>query len=63
MDMKKECPGCGGSGQISFFQGVSRFLLTREECPYCLGTGLVDDEQDQADKRDCPRDGGSRKRR
>jgi DnaJ-class molecular chaperone len=37
---KKTCPGCGGSGQISFFQGESRFLLTMEECPECFGTGI-----------------------
>ena len=38
--MKKTCDICGGSGQISFFQGVSRFLLTVDECPHCEGTGL-----------------------
>ena len=41
---RRECPGCGGSGQISYFQGESRFLLTTEECPECLGTGFLDDE-------------------
>jgi DnaJ-class molecular chaperone len=38
---KKTCPGCGGSGQVSFFQGESRFLLTMEECPECFGTGTL----------------------
>ncbi len=40
------CPTCGGSGQISFFQGESRFLLTSEECPACFGLGhlLPDDD-------------------
>ena len=39
------CPACGGSGQISFFQGESRFLLTEEECPVCSGIGhLVEDD-------------------
>jgi DnaJ-class molecular chaperone len=33
------CPICHGSGQISTFKGVSRFLLTTEECPHCCGTG------------------------
>jgi len=37
---KNICQGCGGSGQISFFQGESRFLLTMEECPECFGTGI-----------------------
>lgn len=36
----KICDLCNGSGQISFFQGVSRFLLTVDECPHCAGTGL-----------------------
>lgn len=39
---KKTCPVCGGSGQISFFQGESRFLLTMEECLECNGTGIVE---------------------
>jgi DnaJ-class molecular chaperone len=39
------CPFCHGAGQISSFKGVSRFLLTTEECPACGGTGLkLDDE-------------------
>ena len=36
---KKACVACGGTGQLAYFQGVSRFLLTREECPQCGGTG------------------------
>jgi DnaJ-class molecular chaperone len=37
---KKEiCDTCGGTGEIAFFQGVSRFLLSREECPMCHGLG------------------------
>jgi len=39
--MKKECDICGGSGQISFFKGVSRFLLSWEECPECNGIGYT----------------------
>jgi len=37
--MKKPCETCAGSGQISYFKGVSRFLLSWEECPECSGTG------------------------
>ena len=37
---KKICGICGGSGQVSFFRGVSRFLLSTEECETCAGTGL-----------------------
>ncbi len=45
------CPTCGGTGQISFFQGESRFLLTTEECPTCFGLGHL-----------LPDDAGERKR-
>jgi len=38
--MKKVCATCGGTGQIRYFQGESRFLLTWEECPHCSGTGM-----------------------
>lgn len=39
--MKKPCETCGGSGQINFFKGVSRFLLSMEECPECGGLGFT----------------------
>jgi len=54
---KKMCDVCGGSGQTSFFKGVSRFLLSVEECAECAGTGyelsVVIDEtkNNQAGKR------------
>ncbi|MFP7753575.1 hypothetical protein ACLG6S_02795 [Thermodesulfobacteriota bacterium B35] len=54
---KKPCPACGGTGQISFFQGESRFLLTSEECPVCFGLGylLPDNEQpDDSDRGESP---------
>jgi len=38
-EQKKKCDVCGGIGQISFFKGVSRFLLSTEECSECAGTG------------------------
>lgn len=40
------CPGCGGSGQTSYFGGASRFMLTWEDCPDCCGTGIILDEKD-----------------
>jgi len=45
--MKKTCDFCGGSGQLSFFNGVSRFLLSVEECDACYGIGytIVKDEE------------------
>lgn len=39
--MKRLCEFCGGSGQISYFKGVSRFLLTTEECGVCTGLGYL----------------------
>ncbi len=39
--MKETCPICNGTGQISFFKGVSRFLLSCEECPECGGLGFL----------------------
>jgi len=46
--MKKVCEICNGSGQLSSFKGVSRFLLSWEECPECGGLGYI-----------IPQDGGS----
>jgi len=34
------CPLCNGIGEIPSFKGVSRFVLSRDECPACGGTGL-----------------------
>lgn len=39
--MKSPCQTCNGTGQVSFFKGVSRFLLSEEECPECGGVGFV----------------------
>ncbi len=38
---KKICIVCGGTGQIGYFKGVSRFLLSNEECEECAGTGIA----------------------
>lgn len=46
VEQKPVCPTCGGSGEIGFFQGESRFLLTREECPACFGLGYVLEDTD-----------------
>ena len=43
------CPGCGGSGQTSYFGGESRFMLTWEDCPDCCGTGVVIPLEDDTD--------------
>ncbi len=44
------CPGCGGSGQTAFFAGESRFMLTREDCPDCAGTGLILPENEEPER-------------
>ncbi len=37
----KTCEICEGSGQICSFKGVSRFVLTWEDCPVCGGIGFT----------------------
>ncbi len=49
----RPCPGCGGSGQSSYFAGASRFMLSYEDCPDCCGTGVILDEI-QPDPQDPP---------
>ncbi len=49
---KHPCPGCGGSGQTSYFGGESRFMLTWEDCPDCCGTGVVLDETGSSDPKE-----------
>lgn len=41
---KRDCPGCSGTGQVSWFGGVSRFHFTYADCPECNGTGFISDE-------------------
>nr|WP_321467781.1 hypothetical protein [uncultured Desulfobulbus sp.] len=53
---KKVCPTCGGSGEIGFFQGESRFFITREECPACCGLGYVLDEDESDSAKDVDTD-------
>ena len=45
--MIQPCDLCDGSGQISYFMGVSRFLLSWEECPRCGGMGFTFIEEKQ----------------
>lgn len=42
---KTVCNTCGGSGEIGYFQGESRFFITREECPACFGVGYTEPEE------------------
>jgi DnaJ-class molecular chaperone len=49
---KKTCKLCNGSGQISYFKGVSRFLLSEEECPECGGMGFTIVEKEKIKQTD-----------
>lgn len=52
--IKQPCEFCNGTGQISYFQGESRFLLTHDECQDCNGTGLS--EKDSVDDTSADQD-------
>lgn len=43
------CPSCGGSGQLGSFGGVSRFVISWDECEECCGTGFIPQEQNSLD--------------
>ncbi len=56
------CPTCGGAGQINFFKGESRFLLSVEECPACCGFGYVQrDRVEEAENQEGKSDKSERK--
>jgi DnaJ-class molecular chaperone len=44
---KKICQVCGGTGQVSYFKGVSRFLLSNQECEECAGIGYILDSVEE----------------
>ena len=54
--MKQLCESCGGSGQLNYFKGVSRFLLSTEECPECSGLGYIYTDAEEADTRETEND-------
>lgn len=65
-EQKKICDICGGSGQLSFFKGVSRFLLSTEECEECAGTGYRlqgESGGKETSKPEKSRDGGHKKQK
>ena len=35
------CTFCDGTGQTGQFRGVSRFVISWEDCPDCHGTGVI----------------------
>jgi len=36
------CPGCNGTGQMTWFGGVSRFQFSYTDCLECNGVGFLD---------------------
>ncbi len=64
--MRKICGVCDGSGQISYFKGVSRFVVSWDECPECGGLGYVfadDEDASRPDGADRPRSAKPRKKK
>jgi len=41
-DKKQPCPGCNGTGQMTWFGGVSRFQFSYDDCPECNGFGFLE---------------------
>ena len=41
----RPCPGCNGTGQMTWFGGVSRFQFSYTDCPECNGVGFLDTER------------------
>ncbi|MBM9536511.1 hypothetical protein [Desulfobulbus alkaliphilus] len=48
---RQVCNTCGGTGEIGYFQGESRFFITREECPACCGFGYVLEDEGPTPER------------
>jgi DnaJ-class molecular chaperone len=47
--MQKPCKACDGGGEIAYFRGISRFLLSWKDCPACDGLGYVVEKQEASD--------------
>jgi len=45
---KAPCPGCNGTGQMTWFGGVSRFQFSYTDCPECNGFGFLDQPVDDS---------------
>ena len=57
------CAGCGGTGQISFFKGVSRFLVSCDECPECSGLEYIPGAENNKEVNDKTSKSGIGKRK
>jgi DnaJ-class molecular chaperone len=40
--MQNVCNECHGTGQVRYFKGESRFVLSHDECPACAGLGFIE---------------------
>ncbi len=40
MENHTPCDICQGTGEVSYFKGESRFLLSHDPCPACNGSGI-----------------------
>ena len=40
--MQIVCNECHGTGQLRYFKGESRFVLSHDECPACAGLGFIE---------------------
>ncbi len=45
---KQPCPGCNGTGQMTWFGGASRFQFSYEDCPECNGFGFLEPETSES---------------
>jgi DnaJ-class molecular chaperone len=59
-EQKDICEICGGTGQVSYFKGVSRFLLSTEECAECAGTGY---QLDISEEKEANKDGTKKRKK
>ncbi len=61
MSTKQTCDVCDGSGQRPHFKGVSRFVLSWEDCPTCSGMGylIVPDDAPEPEKAPPPATGAN----
>jgi DnaJ-class molecular chaperone len=50
----KVCEICQGSGQVCEFRGVSRFVLTWDDCPVCGGLGFITEAPEPPEKKENP---------
>jgi len=45
MKTERECPECGGGGEKYYFDAIPHI----RECPFCHGTGRIEDNMKEGD--------------